>query len=74
MNVMNQTDRFPGESPEENLQSALIDEIHQADRTAANKFIDTLAAEQGYEHFFTDILEPLLSKIGEEWESGRWRC
>lgn len=59
---MNQKDRFPGESPEECLQSALTEAIHMADRLAASTLIDTWAAEHGYEPVFAEILEPFLKK------------
>jgi methanogenic corrinoid protein MtbC1 len=67
MNVMNQADKFPGKSPEESLRAALMEMIHQADRSGANALIDSWATDHGYEHIFIEILEPVLLKIGEEW-------
>jgi len=64
---MNQTNKFPGESPEVCLQSALMEAIHQADRSGASTLIDSWASDHGYEHIFIEILEPALLKINEEW-------
>lgn len=65
---MNQTDKFPGESPEVCLKSALIETIHQADCSEANTLIDSWATDHCYEQIFIKILEPVLLKFGEAWK------
>lgn len=51
----------------EHLQVLLIDAIHRADRSEANRIIDAWAESHGYERLFMDVLEPALLTIGDEW-------
>lgn len=51
------------------IQQALIEAIRQADRQGANALLDAWAAENGYEHLLSKILDPALELIGEEWVS-----
>jgi methanogenic corrinoid protein MtbC1 len=46
---------------------ALIDYIRRADRQGANAFLDAWACEHGCERLLSDLLEPALLHIGEEW-------
>jgi methanogenic corrinoid protein MtbC1 len=49
------------------IQQSLIDRIHLGDRVGANALLDAWAAEHGYEHLLTEVLDPTLILIGEEW-------
>lgn len=51
------------------IQQALIEAIRQADRQEANALLDAWAAEHGYERLLSEILDPALVLIGEEWIS-----
>lgn len=55
------------ETPDALCQSQLIDAITLADREAASKIISRWADENGYEAVFTDIMEPVLIRLGDEW-------
>ncbi len=48
-------------------QNELIEVILQADRQAATNIIERWAEDQGYEHFFSQIMEPVLVQLGNEW-------
>jgi len=54
---------------EESVLQSLIERIHVGDRMGANSLLDAWASEYGYEHLLTEILEPALMLIGEEWNS-----
>jgi methylmalonyl-CoA mutase cobalamin-binding domain/chain len=54
-------------TPEIRCQNDLIDAIHLADRQAAHQIIKEWTDLNGYERFFDDIMEPVLSRLGEEW-------
>jgi hypothetical protein len=49
------------------IQQSLIDGIHLGDRAGANALLDAWAAEHGHEHLLTEVLDPTLILIGEEW-------
>lgn len=49
------------------IQQSLIERIHLGDRAGANELLDAWASEHGYEHLLTDVLDPTLVLIGEEW-------
>lgn len=48
-------------------QQALIEKLQMADRAGAGALLDAWAAENGYERLVTEILDPVLVRIGEEW-------
>ena len=48
---------------------ALLDSIRRADREQANALLDDWGAEHGYERLLTEVLEPTLVLIGEQWRS-----
>ncbi len=48
-------------------QNRLIEAISLADRDAASGIIDEWASDHGYEAVFTDIMEPVLIHLGDEW-------
>jgi methanogenic corrinoid protein MtbC1 len=50
-----------------NIQQSLIERIHLGDRAGANALLDAWASEYGYEHLLTEVLDPTLVLIGEEW-------
>lgn len=47
----------------------LIESIRRADRDQANALLDAWGAEHGYERLLTEVLEPTLVLIGEQWRS-----
>jgi methanogenic corrinoid protein MtbC1 len=49
------------------MQHLLLDKIRWADRAGANVLLDTWAQEHGYDRLLTEVLEPTLLRIGEEW-------
>jgi hypothetical protein len=49
------------------IQQALIERIRLADRQGANALLDAWATEHGYECLVTEVLDPTLILIGEEW-------
>lgn len=49
------------------IRKSLIERIRLADRQSANALLDAWAAEHGYEHLLTHVLDPTLILIGEEW-------
>jgi len=51
------------------LQSRLIEAILNADRELANSLLDKNAAEIGASRTVSEVLEPVLTKIGEYWDS-----
>jgi len=51
------------------IQQSLIERIHRGDRGGANALLDAWASEHGYERLFTEVLDPTLQLIGEEWNS-----
>lgn len=54
-------------NPEIRCQNDLINAIHLADRQTARLIIDKWIDVYGYEHFFGDVMEPVLSRLGDEW-------
>jgi methanogenic corrinoid protein MtbC1 len=51
------------------IPTLLIERIRLADRGGSNTLLETWAQEHGYDHLLSDILEPALVRIGEEWSS-----
>lgn len=51
------------------IQLALIDAIREADRQGANALLDGWAAEHGYDRLLSEVLDPALVMIGDEWNS-----
>jgi methanogenic corrinoid protein MtbC1 len=51
------------------IQQSLIERIRLADRQGANALLDAWGAEYGYERLITDVLDPALILIGEEWSA-----
>ena len=51
------------------IKLLLMDKIRDADRPGANKLLDSWIKENGYEKVLTDVLDPVLVLIGEEWRS-----
>lgn len=51
------------------LQAELIDRIRRADRDGAGVLLSGWAVEHGYDRVLTEVLEPTLLRIGEEWRS-----
>lgn len=51
------------------IQQSLIEKIHHGDRMGANALLDAWAAEHGYERLLSEVLDPTLILIGEEWNS-----
>jgi methanogenic corrinoid protein MtbC1 len=51
------------------IQQSLIERIRLADRQGCNALLDAWATEHGYERLITDVLDPALILIGEEWSS-----
>jgi len=49
------------------IQHSLIEKFRLADRQGANALLDAWAAEHGYERLLTEVLDPTLILIGEEW-------
>jgi methanogenic corrinoid protein MtbC1 len=49
------------------IQQSLIERIRLADRRGSNALLDAWATEHGYERLITDVLDPALILIGEEW-------
>jgi methanogenic corrinoid protein MtbC1 len=49
------------------IHEALIERIRQADRQGANALLDAWAAEHSYERLLTEVLDPTLATIGEQW-------
>lgn len=50
-------------------QNDLIDAIHRADRQVAHLIIEEYTDVYGYEHFFDEVMEPVLTRLGDEWVS-----
>jgi methanogenic corrinoid protein MtbC1 len=51
------------------IKQSLIERIHLGDRVGANALVDAWASEYGYEHLLTEVLDPTLILIGEDWRS-----
>ena len=51
------------------IQQELIGMIRQADRQGAGQLLDAWAAEHGYDRILSEVLEPTLLMIGEDWLS-----
>jgi len=51
------------------LQAELIERIRRADRDGAGVLLSGWAVEHGYDRVLTEVLEPTLLRIGEEWRS-----
>jgi len=52
-----------------NIQESLLEAIRQADRAGASALLDRWAAKHGTERMLTDVLDPMLSRIGDEWNT-----
>jgi methanogenic corrinoid protein MtbC1 len=52
------------------IQQSLIEAILRADRPGANALIDGWVAEHGTQRLLVDLLDPMLSHIGDEWQGG----
>jgi methylmalonyl-CoA mutase cobalamin-binding domain/chain len=50
-------------------QQALIERLQMADRAGAGALLESWAAKNGYDRLVTEILDPVLARIGEEWMS-----
>ena len=55
------------ETPHVICQNQLMGAISKADREEASRIIDQCAIDHGYENFFTEIMEPVLIQLGDEW-------
>ncbi len=51
------------------IQQSLIESIRLGDRVGANTMLDAWTSEHGYERLLTEVLDPALVLIGEEWSS-----
>jgi methanogenic corrinoid protein MtbC1 len=51
------------------IRQSLIERIRLADRQGCNALLDAWATEHGYERLITDVLDPALIQIGEEWRA-----
>jgi methanogenic corrinoid protein MtbC1 len=51
------------------IQQSLIERIRLGDRAGASALLDAWATEHGHERLLTDVLDPMLALIGEEWSS-----
>jgi len=51
------------------IRNLLIEKICQGDRIGADLLLERYASEYGYERLLTEIVEPILTVIGEEWSS-----
>jgi methanogenic corrinoid protein MtbC1 len=51
------------------IQELLIERIHRGDRDGANLLLDAWAAQYGYEHIPVEVLDPVLLRLGKEWNS-----
>ena len=51
------------------IQRSLIEMILKADRQGASQLLDAWSAEHGCERLLTEVLEPTLLMIGEDWLS-----
>ena len=49
------------------IQHSLLEMIRSANRSGANKLLSEWADVHGYEQLLSEVLEPSLLKIGEEW-------
>jgi len=54
---------------EKQLLQSLIESINMGDRVGASTQLDAWASEYGYEHLLVEVLDPMLIRIGEEWNS-----
>ena len=54
---------------ENQILQSLIGKIHLGDRAGAIALLDDWASEYGYEYLLSEILDPMLILIGEEWNS-----
>jgi methanogenic corrinoid protein MtbC1 len=51
------------------IRQSLIERIRLADRQGCNALLDAWATEHGYERLITDVLDPAMMLIGEEWSA-----
>ena len=51
------------------LRKSLLGAILDADRESANRLVDEWAFDHGYKDAVSEILEPVLEKIGDMWNS-----
>jgi methanogenic corrinoid protein MtbC1 len=55
------------------IRDSLIAAFRRADRSGANQLLGCWAEKHGYERTFTEVLEPALLAVGDEWSiSGSW--
>lgn len=57
------------ESMPQAIQALLFEKIRQADRIGASDLLESWANEHGWERLLTDVLEPTLKIVGEEWQA-----
>lgn len=53
-----------------NAQAALLEAVRQGDRDGALAAIDTWRAEHPSADFFSELLAPMLTQVGDEWLAG----
>jgi methanogenic corrinoid protein MtbC1 len=53
--------------PFRGIRQSVIDRIEAADRWGADALMDAWGAEHGYEYLFAEVLEPVLTEIGNQW-------
>ena len=49
------------------LQKVLFEKIKQSDRAGVGALVEQWGKAHGFENFFTEIMEPVLIKVGESW-------
>ncbi len=60
----------PAQGPSSvNIKQAVIERIQMADRRGADALLDAWGAEHGYENMLAEILDPVLTEVGDEWRS-----
>ncbi len=52
------------------IHEQLLNKILEADRLGASLLMENWAAERGHEGLLTEVLEPVLQRIGLEWAKG----
>ena len=52
------------------IQNQLIETVRRADRAGANELLKAWLIEHDYEHVIGEVLEPVLRRVGEEWQAG----
>ena len=56
-------------TPEE-LQAAIVDAVARADESAITRLLDQAFQTAPLEAVFTEVVEPVLRRVGEGWEAG----